>query len=88
MEYRISKTIFHKEVILKVAYMWQEDFALKISEDENNYVISVTSKTTAVFDWDKFYSELEEQQLRENLNMQFGSMRNAIYEKAFSHFKR
>ena len=30
----------------------------------------------------------EVQQLKENLNNQFGTIRDAIYEKAFSHFKR
>ena len=88
MEYKISKTIFNKEVILKVTYLWQEDFNINISEDENNYVLSVVSKTGTDFDWNKYYSELEEQQLKENLNNQFGTIRDAIYEKAFSNFKR
>ena len=88
MEYKISKTIFNKEVILKVTYLWQEDFNINISEDENNYVLSVVSKTGTDFDWNKYYSELEEQQLKENLNNQFGTIRDVIYEKAFSHFKR
>ncbi len=88
MEYKISKTIFNKEVILKVTYLWQEDFNINISEDENNYVLSVVSKTGTDFNWDKFNSELQEQQLKENLNNQFGTIRDAIYEKAFSHFKR
>ncbi|MBR1984140.1 MAG: His-Xaa-Ser system protein HxsD [Clostridia bacterium] len=88
MEYKISKTIFNKEVILKVTYLWQEDFNINISEDENNYVLSVVSKTGTDFIWDKFNSELQEQQLKENLNNQFGTIRDAIYEKAFSHFKR
>ena len=88
MEYNISKTIFNKEVILKVTYLWQEEFNIKISENENNYVLTVVSKAGTDFDWNKYYSELEEQQLKENLNNQFGTIRDAIYEKAFHHFKR
>lgn len=88
MEYKVSKSVFFKEAILKVAYLWQEDFSIKITEDENNYILSVVSKTGTGFDWDKFNSELQEQQLKENLNNQFGTIRDAIYEKAFSHFKR
>ena len=57
MEYKISKTIFNKEVILKVTYLWQEDFNINISEDENNYVLSVVSKTGTDFNWDKFNYE-------------------------------
>ena len=37
MEYKVSKSVFFKEAILKVAYLWQEDFSIKITEDENNY---------------------------------------------------
>ena len=32
--------------------------------------------------------ELQEQQLRENLNKQFGSLRESIYKKAFSIVER
>ena len=38
MEYKVSKSVFFKEAILKVAYLWQEDFSIKITEDENNYM--------------------------------------------------
>lgn len=88
MEYEVSKSVFFKEVILKIAYLWQEDFSINISEDENNYILSVVSKSGATFDWNQFNSELQEQQLKETLNNQFGMIRDAIYEKAFSHFRK
>ncbi len=88
MQYSISKTIFSKEVILKVTYLWQENFCINISEDEYNYILSIDSKTGLDFDWNKFNSQLQEQQLRETLNNQFGEIRDAIYNKAFSNFKR
>lgn len=39
------------------------------------------------FDIDKFNSDLQEQQLRETLNGQFGELREAIYNKAFERFE-
>ena len=36
---------------------------------------------------DKFNSDLQEQQLRETLNGQFGELREAIYNKAFERFE-
>ncbi len=88
MKYKVSKTVFFKEAILKVVYLWQENFNINIAEDDDNYIISIVSKAGTDFDWDKFNSELQEQQLKEDLNNQFGTLRDAIYEKAFSHFKR
>ena len=41
----------------------------------------------ALFDIDKFNSDLQEQQLRETLNGQFGELREAIYNKAFERFE-
>ncbi len=87
MEYKISKSIFQKEVILKILYLWQGKFCINISEDGNNYILKVIDKSDVVFDFDKFNMELNEQQLRENLNNQFGPIRDSIYKKAFSHFK-
>ena len=85
--YSISKTIFNNETILKVAYTWRENFDIAISEDENNYVLQVKPRhENAVFNWDSFNSQLQEQQLREKLNEQFGGLRQTIYEKAFAHF--
>lgn len=86
MEHKISKTIFTKETVLKVVYLWQENFTIVLSEDEYNYIISI-SDNNKDFDLSKFSSDLQEQQLRETLNSQFGNLRNAIYEKAFEKIK-
>lgn len=89
MLYSLSKTTFNKEVILKVAYLWQEDFNIAISEDNNNFLLNIESKTQKVqFDFSAFNSTLQEQQLRETLNNQFGILRESIYNKAFEHFSR
>ena len=86
MEHKISKTIFSKETVLKVVYLWQEKFTIILSEDEYNYIISI-SDDNKDFDLTTFSTDLQEQQLRETLNSQFGNLRDAIYEKAFEKIK-
>lgn len=89
MVYSLSKTTFSKEVVLKVAYLWQEDFNITISEDDNNFLLNIEPKTQEIkFDFSGFNSMLQEQQLREMLNTQFGILRESIYNKAFEHFSR
>lgn len=87
MEYEVSKTVFSKEAILKVAYLWQDSFVITVSECADNYIISVEAKGSSDFNWEKFNTDLQEQQLRESLNEQFGSLRDSIYKRAFVHFK-
>ena len=80
-QYKFSKSVFGKDA-LKTVYLWPN---VLISEDEFNYVIEVNSPDN--FDINKFNSDIQEQQLRENLNSQFGELREAIYNKAFERFE-
>lgn len=88
MDYKISKNIFSKESILKIVYLWQKDFSIVIEEDEYNYILRITPNNGAIFNVENFNRELQEQQLRETLNNQFGRLRDSIYNKAFEHFTR
>lgn len=87
MEYRLSKNTFNKETILKVVYLWQEHFIINIIEDKFNWIIDVKSRQAdQEFNFDNFNRDIQEQQLRETLNAQFGRLRDSIYNKAFQHF--
>lgn len=66
-QYKFAKSVFDKDAILKTVYLWQD---ILVSEDKFNYIIEVNSPNN--FDIDKFNSDLQEQQLRETLNGQFG----------------
>lgn len=81
-QYKFAKSVFDKDAILKTVYLWQD---ILVSEDEFNYIIEVNSPDN--FDINKFNSDIQEQQLRENLNSQFGELREAIYNKAFERFE-
>lgn len=81
----LSKTVYLRETILKSVYLLQEEFTIKISEDEYNYILKIDSDIP--FDEEKFLKILNEQQLRERLNIQFGNLRDEIYHRAFSQFE-
>ena len=81
----LSKTVYLKETILKTVYSLQGNFSIKISEDEYNYILNIDSEIQ--FDEKKFFKLLNEQQLRETLNTQFGQLRDEIYHRAFSRFE-
>lgn len=81
----LSKTVYLKETILKTVYSLQENFNINISEDEYNYILNIDSETQ--FDEKNFFKLLNEQQLRETLNIQFGQLRDEIYHRAFSRFE-
>ncbi len=76
-QYKFAKSVFDKDAILKTVYLWQD---ILVSD-----IIEVNSPNN--FDIDKFNSDLQEQQLRETLNGQFGELREAIYNKAFERFE-
>lgn len=81
----LSKTVYFKEAIIKTVYLLQEEFSINISEDECNYILKIDSDIR--FNEEKFLKLLNEQQLKETLNIQFGNLRDEIYRRAFSRFK-
>ncbi len=84
---KIGKNIYNIVSIQKIVYSLQENFLIKISEDEYNYILDVIAITDSFFDEKNFFKLLNEQQLREILNAQFGKLREEIYHKAFSKFE-
>ena len=88
MEYKLSKSLYERDVLLKVIYSIGDKFNIYVSENANESVLNIESKNDCDFDFSRFNQELQEQQLRENLNKQFGSLRESIYKKAFSIVER
>ncbi len=87
MKYEISKSLFLREVILKIVYMYHNVCDISIEENDNNYVLNVKSNNNYEFCFEKFNKKLQEQQLREILNAQFGVLRDSMYKKAFEYFE-
>lgn len=84
MEIVLSKELYTKEVILKTIYLYHDRFTITIDSNEKSYTLEIGALKKDNFNEAEFLTSLQEQQLRELLNEQFGKLREAIYQKAFS----
>jgi len=84
MQIKLLKEMYSKEAILKTVYSFNQDFAIGVNADEYSYILDIKPVKGIDFDEASFLSKLQEQQLRETLNLQYGKLREAIYKKAFS----
>lgn len=83
-EIALTKDVYSKEAILKTVYLFHDEFVIDINSDDKTYILTIKSINGCCFSEADFLSKLQEQQLREVLNKQSGSLREAIYKKAFS----
>lgn len=84
MEIELLKELYSKEAILKTIHVFSNDFSILIDSKEHSFILNIKSLKDKIFDEVLFMTKLQEQQLREALNSQFGELREAIYKKAFS----
>lgn len=84
MEIELLKELYSKEAVLKTIHVFSNDFSISIESNERSFILNVKSSTDNFFDEALFMKKLQEQQLKETLNSQFGELRKAIYNKAFS----
>lgn len=84
MQLKLLKEMYSKEAILKTVHLFNDDFTIDITTDEHSFILDIKSLSSIGFEEVPFLSKLQEQQLRETLNLQYGELREAIYKKAFS----
>lgn len=70
MEFRFSKKIYSKSVLLKSAYNFTDKAYLHLDEDGNNYMVNIIFKDKCVFNYHDFENEMLAQ-----------AVRNAVYEQ-------
>lgn len=87
MKLFLSNKVYGKEAVLKASYMMKEDFSFFIDVDADYFILNFTALNDKSFNETKFMDSINEQQLRETLNDEFGELRNQIYAKAFSIVK-
>ncbi len=80
----LPKELYIKTAILKTVCLYNNLNNFDINTDEKSYILEIDSSGNNIFDEVSFFSKLQEQQLRETLNSQFGELRETIYKKAFS----
>lgn len=84
MDIKLLKELYSKEAILKTIHLFSNDFSILIDSNEHYFILNIKSLNDKVFNDVFFMTNLQEQQLKETLNLQFGKLREAIYDKAFS----
>ena len=84
MQIQLLKELYTKEAILKTINLFSKDFTINIDADEYSYILNVNNLNSLDLDEVSFMTKLQEQQLREMLNLQYGELREVIYKKAFS----
>jgi len=80
----LPKELYTKETILKTVCLYNNLYNFDINTDDKSYILEIDPSNNNIFDEVSFFSKLQEQQLREILNNQFGELRETIYQKAFS----
>lgn len=90
----VDLQLYTKEVITAAIYKFSHLFYIHQQADENNpnfVIINFESKDNNVLTVDipkQFCNELIDQQLRHNVNEQFGHIRDMIVEEAFKPVSR
>lgn len=83
----LEKALYEREAILASVLLLQDEINLKICgiEDGNVLVALIGDDLAQLEEGErKFRAELVSQQVRRDLNIQFGNLREAIVQQAFS----
>ena len=89
----LKKTYYQKEAVFSAAYKFTNKCTIVIEPtDERTVGIYFKSKPNSNIDIEKiandFCNEVLDQQLRLDLDAQFGDLKKIIYEKAFEPLKK
>ena len=83
----LSKELYNKEAILETSYLFTDKYYIDIADGEY-WKIFIRSKNDIPFSFDsikgEFINRLLDNQIRINLDKEFGPVRLEIVKKAFS----
>lgn len=91
---KVSLKIYDKEAIAKSVYKFSGKFYVHQQLDENNpelvevYLESKDAEAVTATNVKEFCTDLADQQIRININKQFGHIRDLIVEEAFKPVKK
>lgn len=81
MNIKLKKNIYPIEAIRNAIYWLSDDFAILLSEDNDNYVVS--SDDFNDFNKKLFLKSLNDFSLREQINLETKDIKNLVISKAF-----
>ena len=85
----VDSSLYHKEVITSALYKYTDKFYIHQQESSSPNIIQITFESkdkSASVDLEmfkQFCNDLIDQQVRYNINQQFGHIRDLIVEEAF-----
>lgn len=80
----LKKTLFEKESILLTLALFQKRASFKIDDIGDSVNVEFVTQEPADALEREFREELVNQQVRRDLNVQFGNLRDMIVQQAFS----
>jgi His-Xaa-Ser system protein HxsD len=88
VSFNVNCSIYSKTIVVAAIYKYTDSFYITINEESNGTIIAAFElKEDLPIDIElvkkQFYNELIDQQIRYNVNQQFGHIRDLIVEQAF-----
>ena len=84
MEFRFSKKIYAKSVLLKSAYSFTDRAYLHLDEDGTDYIVNIIFKDNCVFDYHEFENEMLTQAVRHAIYVQTKDIRRLTVARALA----
>lgn len=91
---RLSKEIYEKEAILRAAHKFIDKFIIIVEPIDDRFLgvyfkpKEESTRNEIQKAVDDFCNESLDQQIRSNLEKDYGNLRDTIFNRAFTHFKQ
>ena len=84
MEFKFSKHLYPKLVLLKSAYSFTDRAYLHLDQDEKHYIVQIEFKNDNKFDLQEFENEMLTQAVRYEILTQTKDIRRLLLARAFA----
>lgn len=87
MEIQVDKSIYSDSCITKVIYHLSSKYTFRRRSSKNYEIIEVIEKTEQKFEENRFWDELNDFKLREQINLETKDIKTILFAKAFGDFE-
>ena len=84
MEFRFSKTLYPKSVLLNSAYNFTDRAYIHLDESGENYIVHITSKDNSQIEYREFENEMLAQAIRHEIYQQTKELRQLTVARAMA----
>lgn len=86
MEIQVDKNIYSDSCITKVIYHLSDRYSFKRRSNQDYEIIEIIEKYGQKFDENRFWDELNDFKLREQINLETKDIKTILFAKAFGDF--